>query len=66
MSTPGPYRIVAISTRSGARECLSLEPMGHREALTMLGKFSDHPARRIQLEEFKPCEGCTYHPERKP
>jgi len=45
------YHLVAINEKTGNKVYLTNEPMTHKEACTVKGKFSYHPLRRIQLEE---------------
>jgi hypothetical protein len=47
------YHIVAVNERSGAKTYLTRYPMLHSESVTMLRRFSSHPARRVQLEEVQ-------------
>lgn len=51
MNTVRMYHIVAINEKSGVKTYCTRQPMTHSEACVMLGKFSQHPARRVQLEE---------------
>lgn len=45
------FQVVAINERTGAKEHLSFgEPMTQDQAIKFKQRFSEHPARRIQLE----------------
>ncbi|MFV3093384.1 hypothetical protein ACNJYG_23260, partial [Pseudomonas sp. GW6] len=45
------FQVVAINERTGAKEYLSFgEPMTQDQAIKFKQRFSEHPARRIQLE----------------
>lgn len=45
------FQVVAINERTGAKEYLSFgEPMTQDQAIKFKKRFSEHPARRIQLE----------------
>ena len=45
------YNVVAISEKAGKKTLITSKPVTHDEAVTIKSKISDHPARRIQLEE---------------
>lgn len=45
------YHLVAINEKGGWKVYLTKYAMTHTECCVMKGKFSSHPARRIQLEE---------------
>ena len=45
------YHLVAINERTGNKTYCTSFPMSHHECCVMRSKFSNHPARRIQLEE---------------
>ena len=45
------YNVVAISEKAGKKTLMTSKPVTHDEAVTIKSKISDHPARRIQLEE---------------
>jgi len=47
------YHIVAINEKTGKTTYCTSYPMSHKEACVILKKFSNHPARRVQLEEIK-------------
>lgn len=47
------YHLVAINERSGAKVRLTAYPMPHADGVRLKGKFTPHPARRIQLEEVR-------------
>jgi hypothetical protein len=48
------YHLVAINERTGAKTYLTGYADTHEACCTMKSRFSYHPARRIQLEEFTP------------
>ncbi len=45
------YHIVAINEKNGNKTYCTSYPMSHYDACVNLSKFSQHPARRVQLEE---------------
>jgi hypothetical protein len=45
------YHIVAINERTGRKTYVTCVAMNHKDACTVLKKFSPHPARRMQLEQ---------------
>lgn len=45
------YHLVTINERSGHKTQVTGYPMSHAECCTMKSKMTEHPARRIQLEE---------------
>jgi len=51
MSKERLYHVVAINERTGRKTYCTAEPMPHAQACNNAGRFSFHPARRIQLEE---------------
>jgi hypothetical protein len=44
------FHIVAQSVRTGARTRMTAYPLTHHEALTIMGKLTQHPTRRLKLE----------------
>lgn len=48
---PRLYHVVAVNEKTGRRERLTAYPMHHDHACENKSRFSDHPARRIELEE---------------
>lgn len=48
------YNLVAINEKTGKKTVISSSPMTHTEAVTVKNKMTDHPARRVQLEEISP------------
>lgn len=47
------YNLVAINERTNEKAILTSKPATHSECCIMKSKFSEHPLRRIQLEETK-------------
>lgn len=48
---PRLYNLVAINEREGFRVLLNSSPLTQKQASTMRSKCSQHPARRLVLEE---------------
>lgn len=45
------YNVIAINERNGSVEVLTSSPLSHREACTIMGRFTPAKHVRIQLED---------------
>lgn len=45
------YHLVAINERSGQAFQVTAVPLQHSKACTLMGKFTVHAARRLELKE---------------
>lgn len=45
------YHLVAINVRSGLAFQVTAVPLPHSKACTLMGKFTVHAARRLELKE---------------
>lgn len=48
------YHVVAINERTHAETLATAVPCSHHEACVILGRFTPHPLRRVQLREVSP------------
>ena len=47
------YHVIAVNESSGKITVCTATPVSHKDGCTILGKFSPHPARRMQLSEVR-------------
>ncbi len=47
------YHVIAVNDKTGAHVIMTrpLEPVTHAEAVTIRSKLTNHPARRLVIEE---------------
>ena len=51
------YYLTAVNERTGNKVYLTTKAFSHQECVTMKNRFSQHPSRRIQLEDAYIREG---------
>ena len=47
------FKLIAINEKTKRTYVLNTSPLSHKEAVTMMGKFTPHRHVRIQLQEVQ-------------